>query len=91
MIALCVTNNQDTPKGVRAAVALRQHFPSSFIGAVSQKKNAALYKYQEQLGIRYVVRLEEGSFAVRVLADRKTETFATIDDVVAFITSNHIT
>ena len=84
-IALYVAKDQDIPKGVRTAMVLRQHCPASFIGVVPQKKIADAYKYQEQLGVRYVIGLTDGSFVVRVLADRKTETFATIDDVVAFI------
>lgn len=84
--ALYVTNEQDTAKGVRAAAALRQHTTTTFIGTIPQKKTTDTYKHYERLGIRYVIGLENGSFAVRALAERKTETFTAIDEVVTFIT-----
>ena len=84
--ALYVTSDQDTAKGVRAAATLRQHTATTFIGTIPQKKTTDTYKHYEQLGMRYVIGLENGSFAVRALADRKTETLTTIDDVVNFIT-----
>ena len=84
--AIYITDEQDTAKGVRAAAVLRQHTTTTFIGTIPQKKTADTYKHYERLGIRYVIGLENGSFAVRALADRKTETFTAIDDVVTFIT-----
>ena len=86
LVVLYVTDDQDIPKGVRATTILRQHFPASFIGFISQKKSADVYKYYEQLGVQYVIGLEDGSFIVRELSARNTETFATIDDVIPTIT-----
>ena len=84
---LCVTDDQNTVKGVQAATALRKQVPVSFVGTVPQKKMADIYKYYERMGVRYVVGLDGGSYVVRVLSSRSTETFATIDDVVVFITN----
>lgn len=84
--SLFVSDEQDVSKGVQAAALLRQHISASFIGVVPEKKSADKYKYYEQLGTRYVVGLVNGSFTVRVLAARETETFTTIDDVAMFIT-----
>ena len=82
---LFVSDEQGVSKGVHASALLRQHMPVSFIGVVPEKKRADRYKYYEQQGSRYVIGLVDGSFVVRVLATRETETCATIDDVVACI------
>lgn len=85
-VALYVCDEQHLLKGVQAAAALRQHVSVSFIGVVPEKKSGAIYKYYEQLGVRYVVGLVDGSFAVRVLSTRKTELFTTAEDVITFVT-----
>jgi len=84
---LYTTDEQSTVKGIGAATALRQHMPTSFIGVIPQKKTTDTYKYYEQLKAQYVIGLHDSSFVVRVLAERKTETFTTIEEVVAHITN----
>ena len=86
-VALCVTEERDVPKGVRAAADLRARLPVSFIGVVPQKKMSDVYKHQEQVGAQYVVGIEDGSFTVRTLSTRTTDTFPAIDDVLRAITT----
>lgn len=87
-VITCVTDEQAITKGMRTSDTLRKYFPVSFIGMVDQKKVSAVYKYYEQMGVRYVIGIEDASFSVRDLSARNTETFTAISDIVAAITNN---
>ena len=85
-VAIYVTEEQDTAKGVQAGNILRKHFPATFIGTVNGGKIAAVYKNCEQSGVYFTVGIENGSFSVRNLSERNTETYTSIDEVTQALT-----
>ena len=86
-VVVYVTEEQSLMKGAQTCNTLRKHIPASFIGTVNPKKVSAVYKNYEQTGTRYTVGIEEGSFSVRNLSARSSETYTSIDEVVTMLTN----
>lgn len=86
MAIVYVSDMRSVARGVRASSQMRQHFPTSFIGTLSSAKQITdTYKYYDQCGVPFVIGLDDSSFVVRTLSTRTTNTFATIDEVIALI------
>ena len=85
-VIICSTSETMTQHARETGETIRQHFPVSYIGTISENKLTDVYKYYEKEEVHFVIAIDENrQIHIRTLHNRKTTTIENISDTIKFI------